>query len=173
MEPTERPDWHSYFFNLCRDISTRSSVPTMKVGAVIISPARSIISTGYNDIPAGMPHTPDLYNRPLKHVMVTHAETNAICQAAAEGVRLFGSTIYVSLPPCPRCLALMVRSGIKACNYMTDPRPSEQLNEDDELLQVCIKKFSKENLITISEFEYKYPDAIARLYVEIVQHVLR
>jgi dCMP deaminase len=172
----ERPDWHSYFFNIARDVSARSSMPTVKVGAVIIRPDRSILSTGYNDIPAGMVHTPDLYKRPLKQVMVAHAETNAICQAAAHGIDVNGSTVYVTLPPCPRCVALMVRSGVKVCNYMTDSRPVDQLNEDDDLLQVCIKRFTKENIITLTEFEYKYPDsarARARLWVEAVQHVRR
>ena len=50
-------------------------------------------------------------------VRTVHAESNAVAQAARNGVRLEGATLYCTLSPCWRCFNLLVNAGIKAIVY--------------------------------------------------------
>jgi dCMP deaminase len=45
-------------------------------------------------------------------VRTVHAEANAICQAAKNGVRIDGAGIYVTASPCWSCFRLIVNGGI-------------------------------------------------------------
>jgi dCMP deaminase len=45
-------------------------------------------------------------------VRTTHAEQNAICQAAKHGIRLEGGTLYCKMEPCRVCAMLLISSGI-------------------------------------------------------------
>ena len=51
----DRVDWHTYFMNIALQVSTRSTCPRKKVGAVIARD-RTILSTGYNGSIRGLPH---------------------------------------------------------------------------------------------------------------------
>ncbi|MFZ2978296.1 MAG: deaminase, partial [Candidatus Magasanikiibacteriota bacterium] len=46
-------------------------------------------------------------------VRTTHAEQNAICQAAKNGVALDGATMYCFMTPCYTCAKLLITAGIK------------------------------------------------------------
>ncbi|GAA5836021.1 hypothetical protein JCM5353_002215 [Sporobolomyces roseus] len=46
-----------------------------------------------------------------------HAEARSICLAAREGIKLGGSTAYVSFPPCNACLPLLVETGTRRLVY--------------------------------------------------------
>jgi dCMP deaminase len=41
-----------------------------------------------------------------------HAEQNSIIQAALHGVRIEGSTVYVTHQPCITCAKMMINAGI-------------------------------------------------------------
>ena len=49
----------------------------------------------------------------LDCVAGTHAEQNAICQAAKRGVSLDGATLYCRMTPCRVCAMLIINCGIK------------------------------------------------------------
>ena len=90
-----RPDWDTYFIRIAIEVAQRSTCPRAAVGAVIVKDNR-ILATGYNGAPAGEPHCID-----SKCIMVNdhcvraiHAETNAIAQAAKNGVAVEGATLY-------------------------------------------------------------------------------
>src|SRR6185369_7578612 len=53
-----RVDWHQYFMNIAREVSTRSTCDRKHVGAVIVRD-KTILSTGYNGSIRGMPHCDD------------------------------------------------------------------------------------------------------------------
>jgi dCMP deaminase len=58
-------------------------------------------------------------------VRTVHAEANAICQAARNGVRIEGADIYTTASPCWNCFKLIANSGIKRIFYgefYRDPR---------------------------------------------------
>jgi dCMP deaminase len=42
-----------------------------------------------------------------------HAEQNAICQAAKNGVALEGATLYCRMTPCRVCAMLIINCGIR------------------------------------------------------------
>ncbi|MEI8129755.1 MAG: deaminase, partial [bacterium] len=69
---------------------------------------------GWNGFPRGIADTPERYeDRDIKYRLVAHAESNAIINAARNGVNVKGSTIYISHPPCNECSKLIVQAGIK------------------------------------------------------------
>ena len=45
-------------------------------------------------------------------IRTIHAEQNAICQAARNGVSIINSTIYCRMTPCRTCAMLIISSGI-------------------------------------------------------------
>ena len=46
-------------------------------------------------------------------IRTTHAEQNAICQAARVGVSLEGATLYNKITPCYTCAKMIINAGIK------------------------------------------------------------
>jgi dCMP deaminase len=50
-------------------------------------------------------------------VATIHAESNAILQAARNGVRIDGGTIYVTASPCWNCFKEIANSGIRRVVY--------------------------------------------------------
>jgi dCMP deaminase len=46
-------------------------------------------------------------------VRTTHAEQNAICQAANIGISIKDATIYCKMTPCSVCAKMIINSGIK------------------------------------------------------------
>ena len=42
-----------------------------------------------------------------------HAEMNAICQAARNGIAVEGATLYCRMTPCRNCAMVIINSGIK------------------------------------------------------------
>ena len=47
--------WDKYFYNICETISTKSSCLSRQIGAILVRD-NSIISTGFNGAPRGIPH---------------------------------------------------------------------------------------------------------------------
>ena len=88
-----------------------------KVGAIIVGPAGEDRASGYNGAPRGCsadaPGDPRGTERPEKYFWFSHAELNAITNAARVGVPLEGCTIFVTHPPCMDCARAIVQAGIK------------------------------------------------------------
>ena len=110
----QRKNWDEYFMEIAKVVATRATCDRKHVGAVITRD-RNILATGYNGSLPGQHHCDD-----VGHLMedghcvrTNHAEANAICQAAKNGVRLEGATIYVTASPCWPCFKLIASTGIK------------------------------------------------------------
>jgi dCMP deaminase len=105
------PNWDEKFLGLCEYIAKWSKDPSTKVGAVIVRPDRTIVSTGYNGFPRGIADKPELLaSREEKYKRVIHAEVNAILTAREP---LTGCTLYCSLMTCERCAVIVIQAGIK------------------------------------------------------------
>jgi deoxycytidylate deaminase len=65
-----------------------SKDPNTKVGAILLKPDLSaVVSTGINGFPRKLQDTdPQRWERPTKYTYVTHAEVNAVANAARIGV---------------------------------------------------------------------------------------
>jgi dCMP deaminase len=46
-------------------------------------------------------------------VRTVHAEQNAICQAARQGISIDGATLYCKMTPCRVCAMLIINCGIR------------------------------------------------------------
>ncbi|MFP4481389.1 MAG: deoxycytidylate deaminase [Thermovirgaceae bacterium] len=128
-----RPGWDSYFMSIADVVSTRSTCLRRSVGAVIVRD-RQIISTGYNGAPKGVPHCVDVgcLRKELsipsgeRHEMCrgSHAEINAIAQAAAVGSSTAGATLYCTHEPCAFCAKALINAGIVGLVFR-EPYPDE------------------------------------------------
>jgi len=118
----KRPDWDTYFMNIAKLVSERSTCLRRKVGAVLVKDKR-ILSTGYNGAPTGLAHCEitGCIREKLKipsgerHELCRglHAEQNAILQAAYHGVSIKGSTLYITCHPCSVCAKMIINAGIE------------------------------------------------------------
>jgi dCMP deaminase len=59
---------------------------------------------------------------------VLHAEANAITKIAKSTQSSDGSTLYVTLSPCPECAKLIIQSGIKRVVYKNLYRKTEGID---------------------------------------------
>ena len=99
--------------NIAREVSTRSTCDRKFVGAVVVRD-KCILATGYNGSIRGLPHC-DEEGHLMEDghcVRTVHAEANAIVQAARNGSRIDGSSIYVTASPCWGCFRLIANAGI-------------------------------------------------------------
>ncbi len=118
----ERPGWDDYFMDIARVVASRSNCVKRKVAAVVTRDKR-IISTGYNGTPrgttncneGGCPRCNDLARggTRLDECLCSHAEENAITQAAYHGVSLKGGTVYTTFSPCLQCTKMIINAGLE------------------------------------------------------------
>jgi dCMP deaminase len=123
-----RPSWDEYFMLIAKLVSTRSTCNSRPTGAVLVKD-KQILATGYNGSMPGAPHciddilpdgTPYCHRRAMKvadldkynYCRASHAEANAIAQAARYGVAIKGASLYVTLQPCFVCLKLLATAQI-------------------------------------------------------------
>lgn len=131
--PNKRPSWHEYFMVIAKIVSSRSTCNSRPTGTVIVK-GNNILTTGYNGAMPGAPHCidePDWNGAPYcfrrahgvpdvdkyNFCKASHAEANAIAQAARYGIAIEGSTLYTTLAPCYVCLKLISTSRIRAVYY--------------------------------------------------------
>lgn len=130
---TARPDWDSYFLLIAKVVASRSTCLRRKVGAVLVKD-RQILSTGYNGAPKGVSHCDEagcLRERlgipsGERHEICrgSHAELNAIAQAAAAGVATQGCVVYCTHEPCVYCAKALINAGCTRVVYLY-PYPDE------------------------------------------------
>jgi len=108
---------------ICDTVGGRGTCDRGRSGAVIVRDKR-IVSTGYVGSPMGLKHCDEIGHEfkdtvhedghVSKHcVRTSHAEQNAICQAARFGTMIDGGTLYCKMTPCYTCAKMIINSGIK------------------------------------------------------------
>ncbi|UCB53669.1 MAG: cytidine/deoxycytidylate deaminase family protein [Candidatus Zixiibacteriota bacterium] len=143
-----RPSWDEYFMAIAELAATRSTCLRRQVGAVVVKD-KKILATGYNGAPSGLRHCLDIgcLREKLRipsgerHELcrATHAEQNAIVQAALFGVSIEGSTMYSTTQPCILCTKLIINAGISRIviqNSYPDRMSMEMLKEAKVKLQI-------------------------------------
>ena len=114
-----RPDWDTYFLNIAEQVAKRATCPRASVGALIIKDNR-FVSTGYNGAASGEEHCTDVgclvENDHCQRA--THAEINAVAEAAKSGRSVDGATLYLwssttrGSTSCHQCSQVMKAAGI-------------------------------------------------------------
>ena len=140
-----RPDWDTYFLTIAMMAAMRSTCIRRQVGAVIVRD-RQIVSTGYNGAPRGTAHCLDvgclreMLGIPSgeRHEICrgSHAESNAIAQAARMGIGTDGATVYCTHEPCSFCTKSILNAGILRVVYM-HPYPDKlavELREETDVV---------------------------------------
>ena len=115
-----RQSWDEYFMSIAEVVATRSTCDRRHVGAVIVR-NKTILSTGYNGSLPGTLHCDDIGHDMVDGhcIRTTHAEVNAITQAAKNGIRISGASIYVTSAPCFQCFKAIISSDIIVLFYTT------------------------------------------------------
>ena len=129
MDEMKGTKWDKRFIDMADVVATWSSCyqQNRQVGAVIAKNKR-ILTTGYNGASAGIESCKEkgeCLRRKLniasgtQHELcyATHAEQNAIIQAAKMGISIDGATLYCTHQPCVICAKMIINSGIKRIVY--------------------------------------------------------
>lgn len=104
--------WDQRFLDMAKLVASWSKDPSTQVGAVIVDADNRIVSTGFNGFARKV--ADDTVNRDIKLLRTIHAEDNALLFARRD---VSGMTIYVTHPPCARCAAKIIQSGISKVLY--------------------------------------------------------
>ncbi len=134
-EPYVRLTWDEYFAEVTKVVGGRSTCDRGRSGAVITKNNR-ILSTGYVGSPSGLPHCDDVGHefKKIIHkdgtvsnhcVRTSHAEQNAMVQAARYGIAIEGATMYCSMTPCYTCAKMIINAGIRRVVALKDYHDSE------------------------------------------------
>jgi dCMP deaminase len=108
----DQPSWDEYFHAVAQAVALKSRDRGRKVGAVVVGEGHRILSTGFNGFARKIRETDARQDDDEKLFWTTHAETNAIFNAARGGVSLVGATLFVTLFPCYGCAQAIVQAGI-------------------------------------------------------------
>jgi dCMP deaminase len=166
-EQHNRPSWDEYFIQIMEMVGARGTCDRGKSGCVIVKDKR-IISTGYVGAPAGCKHCDEVGHEmhtvihedstESRHcIRTTHAEQNAIVQAARVGVSTDGATLYCKMTPCYVCAKMIINAGIVRVIALKDYHAGsrskdlfkeanvqyELLNEEVEEYADSVKTFKK------------------------------
>lgn len=154
---SERPSWDEYFLNIVSKVAERATCERGRTACLIVKDKR-IMSTGYVGSPVGLPHCDDVGHlfekRYDKHgnesnhcIRTTHAEQNAIAQAAKFGVSIDGGTLYTKITPCLSCAKMIINAGIKRVvarkRYHKDEHSTKFLEEAGVQLDVMNQEVEK------------------------------
>lgn len=118
-----RPNWDEYFMEITRAVARRATCDRGMSGAIVVK-NKKIIATGYVGAPKGLPHCDEvghLFKKVIDEqgnqsnhcIRTTHAEQNAIIQAALHGVSTDSATLYCKMEPCLDCAKIIINAGIK------------------------------------------------------------
>lgn len=145
-----RPSWDEYFMMIAKVVALRSNCLKRKVAAIVVKDKR-IISTGYNGTPrgtlncneGGCPRCNHLVESGsnLEQCLCSHAEENAITQAAYHGILLRDATLYTTYSPCLICSKMIINAGIKEVVYQASYPLSDVALSLMEEAGVNVRKF--------------------------------
>lgn len=148
----DRPTFHEIFMEIAYTWAKRATCLRRKVGAVIAKDKQQL-TAGYNGAPRGVPHCAEMggclraklgipSGQRAEICRGTHAEQNAITQAAKFGISIEGSTLYCNTFPCVICAKMILNAGITTVVYDSD--------YDDPLSKEIL---AQQHLLTLVRYE--------------------
>lgn len=149
------PNLEEYYMMMAFVAASRANCLNRAVGSVLVSPDNgSIIATGYNGVPKGLPHCQTCRRREegfgpgegLHRSRAAHAEANVIIQAAKYGKKVENSIMYVTDMPCSDCCKLIINSSIKRVVYC-NKYPGSEAEEILTLSGIEMKQLDKERIV--------------------------
>lgn len=142
----DRPTFDEVFMEIAYTWAKRATCLRRRVGAVIAKDKQQL-TAGYNGAPRGVPHCAEMGGCLREKLKIpsgqrheicrgTHAEQNAITQAAKFGIGIEGGTLYCNTFPCVICTKMILNAGIATVVYDSDyddPLSKEILSQQHEL----------------------------------------
>jgi dCMP deaminase len=130
LDGTDRPSFHEIFMEIAYAWAKRATCLRRRVGAVLAKDKQQL-TAGYNGAPRGVPHCAELGGCLRQKLGIpsgqrheicrgTHAEQNAITQAAKFGISIEGGTLYCNCFPCVICTKMILNAGITTVVYDSD-----------------------------------------------------
>jgi dCMP deaminase len=129
MEKVVSNNWDKRFMAVAEVVGGWSSCfqDNRHVGCVIVKNKR-IIATGYNGAPSRVENCVERgycmrqeekipSGTQAEKCYATHAEQNALVQAARMGISVEGATLYCTHQPCAICSKLIINAGITRIVY--------------------------------------------------------
>ena len=130
-----RPDWDTYFLDIAGMVARRGNCRRRQVAAVVVRDRR-IVSTGYNGTPRGIRNCCEggcarcnsdaPSGSGLSECVCSHAEENAITQAAYHGIALRDAVLYCTMSPCLTCAKMIINAGISEVIFEEEYHFAEQ-----------------------------------------------
>ncbi len=158
-EGSERPTFDEIFMEISYTWAKRATCLRRGVGAVIAKDGQQL-TAGYNGAPRTVPHCAEVGGCLREKLGIpsgkcheicrgTHAEQNAITQAAKFGINIEGSTLYCNTFPCVICTKMILNAGITKVVYdsdYNDPLSKEILGQQTalEIVRYEGRKFSQQ-----------------------------
>lgn len=149
------PTLEEYYMMIAFIVSSRANCLNRAVGCVVVSDDnRSILSSGYNGVPSGLPHCLTCRRREegygpgegLHRSRSSHAEQNALIQAAKYGKSVKGAIIYTTDLPCNECAKIIINAGIGRVFYCND-YPHAETKEMLSSVGIEVVQLDKEKII--------------------------
>ena len=146
------PSTHKTYLDIAEKSAQFSKCRAFKMCALIVKNGK-LVSMGMNGTASKMPNCCDVFPEfdPIKDVEIRkqhhewsskfeiHAELNAILNAANEGIRLNGATMYITNLCCSNCLKHIVGAGIKRVIYRGDYDKGASEEERKEYRKIGIE----------------------------------
>ncbi len=140
-------DWNEYFFGIAEAVSKKSHCLSHHFGAIAVL-NNFILATGYNGPPMNYPHCSGTIcprhilgyksGEGLEVCPAAHAELNVLIEAARLGIKLEGSTLYLTSPtPCRECSKAIVNAGIKEIATLNPEAYPDVGLEGRNILETC------------------------------------
>jgi len=122
--------WQEAFLDMAFTMSKRSRDPSVRVGAVLVSPDHRQVVTGFNGFARGLPNRKDWWETRGgdvlgKDTLVRHAEENCLSNTHQD---VAGWELYVTHQPCIRCASLCVHHKLSKVFFRLDIK--QQYNPD-------------------------------------------
>lgn len=149
----KRPSFKDVLAQQALIVSKRSACLFFNVGAVIFKDDQ-VLSFGYNGPSKGDVHCFEVGCSRITDGEIrkgsglcrgSHAELNAIGNAAKNGIKIDGASMMVTLQPCKVCAKQIVNQGIKEVYYISDYNQEEGVKEYFKRLGIKLIHYKLKN----------------------------
>ena len=117
----------AFYLSRAARVAQQSTCDRAAVGCIIVLPLIGEIGRGYNSAPKGTPTC-----KQAGHLMhdghccrATHAEIEALADAAHQEINTQGATAYVTHYPCISCAHALIAHGIRRIVYRESYRAND------------------------------------------------
>ena len=98
---------------LSAERAARGSFYATRVGFVAINPKGQRIARSHNGFPISIIETRERWSKGQKDFYHLHAECAGVFHSLRDGYACKGATGYVTHPPCPGCMRVLIATGFK------------------------------------------------------------